>query len=234
MQHKICEYSNIWHEWITVRKTRSLPSLSFLSADLPCLDMQPTSDSLSWIISFTVAGHDRTTTSDAFDQGCGAWTQISGSGSSSRYLTFCLRMQHLDVFGSCSSIIFVKLACFTKLYLWNCNRNFKLQLHPLKSFGSRSSHPRLVGLRFHSPAFDFLIISTCSLKTATNDCKCLNVLNSLRTQRFQKNISEHQLACRWTWNKIVKLATFELFLTSRNKVTATWLRCEKVVFGAQQ
>jgi len=43
------------------------PSLNFLSADLTWLDMHCTSDCLSWILAFTVAKHDTTSTIDAFD-----------------------------------------------------------------------------------------------------------------------------------------------------------------------
>jgi len=36
---------------------------------------------------------------------------------------------------------------------------FSLRLHHLKSFGSGSRRPKLVGLRFHSPAGDTIFIS---------------------------------------------------------------------------
>jgi len=57
-------------------------------------------------------------------------------------------------------------------------------------------------------ALDFPIFRTYSLKATGNDCKCLNVLNRVRAENFQKNVSEQQLACRWTWSMNVKLGTF--------------------------
>ena len=82
-------------------------------------------------------------------------------------------------------------------------------------------------------AFDFSIFWTSSIKTTTNDCKCLNVLNRIRSENFQKNVSEQQLACRWTWSMNLKLGTIDASLASCAKVIATWLRYEKYVFGTQ-
>jgi len=76
-------------------------------------------------------------------QGCGAGTQISGSGSSSGHLNFLnwLRLQHLEVFSSGFKTICSKKSekrCIIyitrlpqKLYLWNPNPNFRLRLHSL-------------------------------------------------------------------------------------------------------
>ena len=82
-----------------------------------------------------------------------SWTQISSSSSrhsislapNPTCRSFWLRL-HCNI---------CKTRLLHNLYMRNWNRNFKLQFHPLKSFGSRSSHPKLVGLRPHSPAFDF-------------------------------------------------------------------------------
>ena len=81
-------------------------------------------------------------------------------------------------------------------------------------------------------AFDFSIFCTCSRKATTNGCKCLNV-NRIRSKNFQTNVSEQQLACRWTWSMNLKLGTIEASLASCDKVIATWLRYEKYVFGAE-
>jgi len=62
--------------------------------------------------------------------------------------------------------------------------------------------------------FDFSIFWTCSLKTATRNCKCLKVLTSVHSDNFQSNISEQQLTFRWTWSMIAKLSTCESFLGS--------------------
>jgi len=40
-----------------------------------------------------------------YKQGCGAGTEISGSGSSSGHLIFWLWLQHLELFGSASRIV---------------------------------------------------------------------------------------------------------------------------------
>ena len=81
-------------------------------------------------------------------------------------------------------------------------------------------------------AFDFSIFWTCSIKANTNDCNCLNV-DRIRSKNFQKNVSEQQLACRWTWSMNLKLGTIEASLASCDKVIAIWLRYEKYVFGTQ-
>ena len=46
-------------------------------------------------------------------------------------------------------------------------------------------------------AFAFSIFWTCSLNTDTNDCKCLNVSNRVRSKKIKKkNVSEKELAWR--------------------------------------
>jgi len=84
-----------------------------------------------------------------------------------RNFWFQFRLQHLEVFGSCSRMIwsigngkllyylYNSLALQTRL--WNRNRNFRLRLrlHHLKFIGSGSSHPKL--LRTHSPGCSSLL-----------------------------------------------------------------------------
>jgi len=51
-----------------------------------------------------------------------------------------------------TTVLFVELACSTNYV--SCltgNPNFRLRLHHLKFFGSGPSHPKLLGLRLHSP-----------------------------------------------------------------------------------
>ena len=63
-------------------------------------------------------------------------------------------------------------------------------------------------------AFDFSIFWNFSLKTATDDCKCLKV----RSDTFQKHVSEQQLVCQWTLSMDVMLGTFEASLASWDKL----------------
>ena len=81
-------------------------------------------------------------------------------------------------------------------------------------------------------AFDFSIFWTCLIKATTNDCKCLNV-NRIRSKNFQEIVSKQQLACRWTCSMNLKLGTIEASLATCEKVIATWLRYEKLIFGTQ-
>ena len=73
---------------------------------------------------------------------------------------------------------------------------------------------------------------TCLIKATANDCKCLNV-NRIRSKNVQRNVSEQQLACWWTWSMNLTLGTTEASSASCDKATATWLRYEKYVFGAE-
>ena len=70
-------------------------------------------------------------------------------------------------------------------------------------------------------------ICLSSLKATTNGYKCLDVLNRVRLENFQKNGSEEQLVCRWTWSVNVTLGTFQAFLARSNKVIAIWLYAVK-------
>ena len=100
-------------------------------------------------------------------QGCGAGTQISGSGSSSGHLNFLVpaptsRSFWLRLQNNLVQKIRKKhcIICMTrlphKLSLWIRNPNFRLWLriwlHHLKDFGSGSSHPKLLWLRIHISA----------------------------------------------------------------------------------
>ena len=93
-----------------------------------------------------------------YQQGCGTGSQISGSGSSSGHLNFLVAAPTSTIFDSRSGTIWSKKHCIIctkrlpkKLCLFNGNPNFRL-LH-LKLFGSGSSHPKLFGLRPHSPGY---------------------------------------------------------------------------------
>jgi len=78
----------------------------------------------------------------------------------------------------------------------------------------------------NNSCFWLSIFWTFSRKATTNDWKCLNV-NRIRSKNFQQNVSEQQLACRWTWSMNAKLRTIEASLASCDEVIATWLRYDK-------
>ena len=82
--------------------------------------------------------------------------QFSCIGLRSRNANIRFRFQYLEFLGSeCKTIWSICTTRFPhKLRLWNRNPNFRLWLHHLKAFGSGSSHPKLLGLRLHSPGFD--------------------------------------------------------------------------------
>ena len=88
----------------------------------------------------------------ALSQGCGAGTQISGSGSRSGHLNFLAPA--LGRLKTKKHII-----CTTrlpnKLCLFNGSPNFRLRLHHLKFLGSGSSHPKLPGFRLHSTSLSY-------------------------------------------------------------------------------
>jgi len=93
----------------------------------------------------------------SYNQGCGNGTQ--NSGSSSRHLNFLAPVpEHFGPLKSKNHYIICTTLLHHKPCLWNRYPNFRIQLQHLKIFGSGSSHPKLLGLRLHSPACN--IIST--------------------------------------------------------------------------
>ena len=57
--------------------------------------------------------------------------------------------------------------------------------------------------------------------SSSNQKMLANVLNRVRPDNFQKNVSEPQLTCGWTWSTNVQLSIFEASLASWDKVIAT-------------
>jgi len=100
----------------------------------------------------------------ASEQGCGAGIQISGSGSSSGRLIFWLRLQHLELFGtgSGSKTIWFERQKKTLYYLYT---SLSLEPEPelqapapqSKNFRFRLQPSKLLGLRLHSPASEYLV-----------------------------------------------------------------------------
>jgi len=98
---------------------------------------------------------------ERLDHGCGAGTEISGSGRlhflppAPTSKSFWLRLQNNLVQKVRKKRVIYITTCFThKLSPWNRNPNFRLRLHHLKVFGSGSSHPKLLGLRLHNPGLE--------------------------------------------------------------------------------
>ena len=96
-------------------------------------------------------------------RGCGAGTQIPGSGFSSRHLKFFwpeFLLQDLNVFDFGSRMIWsienwkpfhylYNSLALCQLGLWHWDSNSRLQLHHLKLLGSGSKHVKLLGLQIH-------------------------------------------------------------------------------------
>jgi len=76
-----------------------------------------------------------------FSQGCGAETQISGSGSSSNLQRFSAPDPERFDPKLKTMVLFVQLACPTNYVLLNRNPNFKLRLNHMKFFGSLRFQP---------------------------------------------------------------------------------------------
>jgi len=65
--------------------------------------------------------------------------------------------------------------------------------------------------RFNLKNWCFWLLNILNSLIKSNH-KC--VLNRVRSENFQKIISEQQLACQWAWSMNVKLGTFEATLAS--------------------
>jgi len=130
---KIIILSPLGYTWHENTQSWSLPSLNFLRVDLVWLDMYRTSYCFSWILAFTVAKHDTTSTTDAFDFSI-FW---SFSVKATRNDCKCLNVNIIRSKNFQKNVSEQQLAC---RWIWSMNLKLgTFEAGPLPGFSSRGA-----------------------------------------------------------------------------------------------